>query len=138
MEYRCFRGYGGNSFQYNIVNLGTSLGPDSPTEFDAGTLSTSEANLNIDISRYYNFANDSEYACAGDSQRQTVIRLTQANRVLTSMAVMITVRRGKVLPALHLSRSHETRDNTGVYVELENLGNHWVLLGSGAALRKLF
>ncbi|MGY2437614.1 TonB-dependent receptor, partial [Escherichia coli] len=50
-------GYGGNSFEYNIVNtLNASLGPDSPTEFDAGTLSTSEANLNIDISRYYNFA----------------------------------------------------------------------------------
>ena len=47
-------GHGENSFNYNIVNtLNASLGPDSPTEFDAGTLTTRETNLNIDASRYF-------------------------------------------------------------------------------------
>ncbi|WP_350595974.1 hypothetical protein, partial [Pseudoalteromonas sp. 45-MNA-CIBAN-0466] len=40
------------------------LGPNSPTSFDAGTLSTSELNLNLDASTYYDFANDSDLLVA--------------------------------------------------------------------------
>ncbi|MEL4239633.1 TonB-dependent receptor [Shewanella xiamenensis] len=117
-------GYGGNSFEYNIVNtLNASLGPDSPTEFDAGTLSTSEANLNIDISRYYNFANDSEILVAtGVSWRQNGYQIDAGepgsyinggydNRAAGSQGFTGFTPESEV---------DETRDNTGVYVELEN------------------
>ena len=39
-------GYGSNSFEYNVENtINASLGPTSPTDFYAGTLSNSELNL---------------------------------------------------------------------------------------------
>ncbi|MFQ6370631.1 TonB-dependent receptor plug domain-containing protein [Shewanella sp. YIC-542] len=65
-------GYGKNSFNYRLENsLNASLGTGSPTEFDAGTLSTHEYNLTLDGSRYLAFFNDSEILLAlGAAWRQ--------------------------------------------------------------------
>ncbi|ABO24584.1 TonB-dependent siderophore receptor [Shewanella loihica] len=117
-------GHGENSFNYNIVNsLNASMGPDSPTEFDAGTLSTRETNLNIDASRYFNFANDSEILfAAGVSWRKNGYQIEAGesasyinggfdNRAAGSQGFSGFTPESEV---------DETRDNTGVYVELEN------------------
>ncbi|MCS6235010.1 TonB-dependent receptor [Shewanella baltica] len=117
-------GHGENSFNYNIVNtLNASLGPDSPTEFDAGTLTTRETNLNIDASRYLAFANDSEILFAtGVSWRQNGYQIEAGetgsyinggydNRAAGSQGFTGFTPESQV---------DETRDNTGVYMELEN------------------
>ncbi|CAM3883050.1 TonB-dependent receptor plug domain-containing protein [Shewanella aquimarina] len=117
-------GHGENAFNYNIVNtLNASLGPDSPTQFDAGTLSTRETNLNIDASRYFSFANDSEILFAtGISWRQNGYQIEAGesgsyinsgfdNRAAGSQGFSGFTPESEV---------DETRNNTGVYVELEN------------------
>ncbi|MGJ8689821.1 MAG: TonB-dependent receptor plug domain-containing protein [Gammaproteobacteria bacterium] len=44
-------GFGSNQIDYNMSNsINASLGPNSPTSFDIGTLKQSEANLNLDFS----------------------------------------------------------------------------------------
>lgn len=43
-------GFGSNQIDYNMSNsINASLGPNSPTSFDIGTLKLSEANLNLDF-----------------------------------------------------------------------------------------
>jgi iron complex outermembrane receptor protein len=117
-------GYGDNSFNYNLVNtLNASLGPDSPTEFDAGTLSTRETNLNLDASRYFAFANDSDILfAAGISWRQNGYQIEAGeegsyidgdydDRPPGSQGFTGFTPESEV---------DETRDNTGIYLELEN------------------
>ena len=44
--------YGQDKFNYGVINsLNTSLGPDSPTEFDAGALKSDQLTFNLDVSR---------------------------------------------------------------------------------------
>jgi len=117
-------GYGKNSFNYNIVNtLNASLGPETPTEFDAGTLSTREANINLDISRYFAFINDSEILFAtGVSWRQNGYEIEAGEED----SYINGGYNGKAAGSQGFtgftpeSEVDETRDNTGIYAELEN------------------
>lgn len=44
--------YGRNEFEFGVTNsLNTSLGPESPTSFDAGTLTNEQLTANLDVSR---------------------------------------------------------------------------------------
>ncbi|QYK00409.1 TonB-dependent receptor plug domain-containing protein [Shewanella psychrotolerans] len=117
-------GHGENSFNYNIDNtLNASLGPTSPTEFDAGTLTTRETNVNVDVSRYFSFVNDSEILFAtGISWRKNGYQIEAGesgsyinggydNRAAGSQGFTGFTPESEV---------DETRDNTGVYAELEN------------------
>lgn len=46
--------FGGNSFNFNVTNsLNTSMGAESPTEFDCGTLKFFQAVTNLDLIRQY-------------------------------------------------------------------------------------
>ncbi|TKB49007.1 TonB-dependent receptor [Ferrimonas sediminicola] len=117
-------GYGRNSFEYRVRNsLNASLGPTSPTEFDAGKLTTDELNLNLDVSRYYDFINDSELVVAlGASWRNSgyeveagepasYIRGDYQGKSGGSQGF------GGFTPE---SAVDEERHNLGLYLELEN------------------
>ena len=44
--------YGGNSLDYSVANsANVSLGTDSPTSFDAGSLTAAQGTINLDVSR---------------------------------------------------------------------------------------
>jgi iron complex outermembrane receptor protein len=46
--------YGGNSFAFGVENsINTSLGVDSPTSFDAGTLGFTQGTLNFDVAHLF-------------------------------------------------------------------------------------
>ncbi len=46
--------HGGNTFIFGVDNsINASMGLDSPTEFDAGTLIYDQTSLNVDLLRYY-------------------------------------------------------------------------------------
>ncbi|MEP1448261.1 MAG: TonB-dependent receptor [Paraglaciecola sp.] len=50
-------GYGSNEIAYNMSNsINASLGPNSPTSFDIGTLSQSELNVNLDFNYAFQLA----------------------------------------------------------------------------------
>lgn len=110
-------GYGSNEFEYRVVNsLNASIGPSSQSEFNAGTLSTSETNLNLDASRYFDFANDSEILLAtGIAWRENgyQIEAGEANSYFGSGSQGF----GGFTPE---SEVNEDRSNAGVYVEVEN------------------
>lgn len=110
-------GYGSNEFEYRVVNsLNASIGPSSQSEFNAGTLSTSETNLNLDASRYFDFANDSEILLAtGIAWRENgyQIEAGEANSYFGSGSQGF----GGFTPE---SEVDEDRSNAGVYVEVEN------------------
>ncbi|SDI84287.1 iron complex outermembrane recepter protein [Ferrimonas sediminum] len=117
-------GYGSNSFEYRVVNsLNASLGPDSPTEFDAGTLSTEELNLNLDASRYYEFYNDSELVVAmGLSWRNSGYQIEAGDEA----SYIKGDYQGKSGGSQGFSgftpesEVDEDRHNLGLYLELEN------------------
>lgn len=51
-DYDLSTGYGRNSFQMNVVHsVNVSLGPTSPTDFDAGTMAAGEWTTNLDVNR---------------------------------------------------------------------------------------
>ncbi|MCH8502370.1 MAG: TonB-dependent receptor [Aliidiomarina sp.] len=129
--------YGESEFNYRLENsLNASLGPSTPTEFDAGTLVHDELNVNFEVSRLIPFYNYSDLALAlGVSYRENGYQVKAGepgsyenggfdNRPAGSQG--FTGFRPD-------SEVNESRDNTGLYVELENMlteNFQW-----GAALR---
>lgn len=117
-------GYGKSEFEYRLENsLNASLGPASPTEFSAGQLETDELNLNAEVSRFVPFYNYSDLSVAlGASYREN----------------SYGIRAGE--PASYVdggyqdrpagsqgftgfgpdSEVDESRNNLGLYAELEN------------------
>lgn len=66
--------YGSDDFNFGVINsLNTSLGPTSPTEFDAGTLIYEQFVFNADASRLYRvdfFASDMNLAIGAEYRRE--------------------------------------------------------------------
>src|SRR5690606_31796665 len=71
-------GMGTSEVQYRLENsLNASLGPTTPTEFDAGTLKMEETNASVDFSRFIPFINNSDLAVAfGVSYRENAYEIT--------------------------------------------------------------
>ncbi|MEZ8184398.1 MULTISPECIES: TonB-dependent receptor [Shewanella] len=117
-------GFGSNSFEYTLENsINASLGPISPTSFDAGTLSTSELNLNVDASSYYDFANDSDLLVAmGVTWRQSGYQIDAGQEE----SYIKGDYQGKSGGSQGFggftkeSEVDEDRTNLGLYIELEN------------------
>ncbi|SQH78217.1 Outer membrane protein [Shewanella benthica] len=117
-------GYGSNSFQYRVVNtLNASLGPTSPTSFDAGTLSNYETNLNLDASTYYDFFNESDILMAiGISWRDSRYQI-EAGQQESYIKGDYQDKAGGSQGFGGFSKGSEidiNRQNTGVYLSLEN------------------
>ncbi|NMH65880.1 TonB-dependent receptor plug domain-containing protein [Shewanella salipaludis] len=117
-------GYGSNTFTYNVDNtLNASLGPDSPTRFDAGTLSTTETNVSLDASRYFAFANDSEIMLAlGLSWRQNgyEIEAGESGSYINGGYMDRPAGSQGFTGFTPESEVDETRSNKGIFMELEN------------------
>lgn len=118
-------GYGESEFQYRLENsLNASIGPSSQTEFDAGTLTTDEVNATIDFQRFFPFVNNSDVAVAfGVSYRENSYQIAAGeeasyinggydNRPAGSQGFTGFKPESEV---------DESRDNTGIYVEVENM-----------------
>lgn len=118
-------GYGESEFQYRLENsLNASIGPSSQTEFDAGTLTTDELNASIDFQRFFPFANNSDIAVAfGVSYRENTYQVAAGeeasyidggydNRPAGSQGFTGFKPESAV---------DESRDNTGFYLEVENM-----------------
>lgn len=116
--------YGQSEFQYRLENsLNASIGATSPTRFDAGTLITDELNTNIDVSRFVPFVNNSDLAVAfGISYRENAYKIEAGEpgsyedggydgRPAGSQGFTGFKPESEV---------DDSRDNVGVYVELEN------------------
>ncbi|EGN75309.1 outer membrane receptor for ferrienterochelin and colicin [Idiomarina sp. A28L] len=116
--------YGESEFNYRLENsLNASFGAASQTEFDAGTLVHDELNASFEISRLYEFYNYSDLSVAlGVSYRENGYQIKAGepasyedggfdNRAAGSQG--FTGFRPD-------SEINESRDNTGLYVELEN------------------
>jgi len=118
-------GYGQSEFQYRLENsLNASLGPTSPQAFDAGTLITDEVSASLDFSRFIPFVNNSDLAVAfGASYRENAYEIQAGDE-------------GSYIDGGYDGRPagsqgftgfkpesevDESRDNVGVYVELENM-----------------
>lgn len=116
--------YGENSFNYNIINtLNASIGPSSATEFDAGTLTTSELNANFDASRYFEFALDSELLVAfGVAWRQNgyQIEAGEKNSYFNGGFEHRPAGSQGFTGFTPESEVNEDRQNTALYVEFEN------------------
>ncbi|MGK0410971.1 MAG: iron complex outermembrane receptor protein [Shewanella psychromarinicola] len=117
-------GYGSNRFEYNVENtINASLGPDSPTSFDAGTLSTSELNLNLDASNYYDFVNDSDLLVAmGVTWRESGYQIEAGQEESYIQGDYQDKSGGSQGFGGFTKESEvdESRTNLGLYIELEN------------------
>ncbi|RUO30131.1 TonB-dependent receptor plug domain-containing protein [Aliidiomarina sanyensis] len=116
--------YGESEFIYNVKNtLNASLGPDSPTEFNAGTLVADEFTANFEISRSYPFANYSELSVAlGTSYRRNSYKII-AGEEESYLDGGFEDRPAGSQGFTGFSPDSEirqSRDNIGVFAEVEN------------------
>lgn len=64
-------GYGSNKIDYNMSNsINASLGPQSPTAFDIGSLQQSELNVNLDFAYEFDFGTPSPSSLAFGLERR--------------------------------------------------------------------
>lgn len=116
--------YGESEFNYRLENsLNASFGPTTQTKFDAGTLIHDEMNASFEIARMFKFYNYSDLSVAlGVSHRNNGYQIKAGepasyedggydNRASGSQGFT------GFLPD---SEVNESRNNTGLYVELEN------------------
>lgn len=118
-------GYGRSEFQYRLENsLNASLGPSTPTEFDAGTLIMEETNASIDFQRFVPFANNSDLSIAfGVSYRENAYEI-EAGEESSYINGGYANRPGGsqgFTGFMPESEVDESRDNIGAYVEFENM-----------------
>ncbi|RUO27058.1 TonB-dependent receptor [Aliidiomarina minuta] len=119
-------GYGQSEFVYRLENsLNASLGPTSPNEFNAGTLETDELNLNAEISRFIPFYNYSDLSVAlGANFRENsyTIRAGDEQSYIRGEGEYQDRPAGSqgFTGFSPDSEVDESRDNLGLYVELEN------------------
>ncbi|RUO57790.1 TonB-dependent receptor plug domain-containing protein [Pseudidiomarina insulisalsae] len=118
-------GYGESEFQYRVENsLNASIGPSSQTEFDAGTLTTDELNVTLDFQRFFPFVNNSDLAVAfGVSYRENSYQIDAGEPA----SYINGGYQGRPAGSQGFtgfkpeSEVDESRDNTGFYVEVENM-----------------
>ncbi|GAB3297381.1 TonB-dependent receptor plug domain-containing protein [Pseudidiomarina andamanensis] len=118
-------GMGSSEFQYRLENsLNASLGPTTPTEFDAGTLKMEETNASIDFSRFIPFVNNSDLAVAfGVSYRENAYEITAGDEA----SYINGEYDGRPAGSQGFtgfkpeSEVDESRDNIGIYAEVENM-----------------
>lgn len=116
--------YGQSEFQYRLENsLNASLGPNTPTSFDAGTLTTDEFNANVDFSRFVPFVNNSDLAVAfGLSYRENSYQIEAGDSASYENGGFDDRPAGSqgFTGFKPESEVDDSRDNVGIYVELEN------------------
>lgn len=117
-------GYGESEFIYKLKNsLNASLGPDSPTEFDAGTLVANEFTANFELSRFIPFVNYSELSLTlGASYRENAYRIYAGDEE----SYIDGEFDGRPAGSQGFtgfrpdSEVRESRSNRGLYVDVEN------------------
>ncbi|RUO47393.1 TonB-dependent receptor plug domain-containing protein [Pseudidiomarina donghaiensis] len=116
--------FGQSEFQYRLENsLNASFGPSTPTSFNAGTLTTDELNANIDVSRFIPFVNNSDLAVAfGISYRENSYQIEAGDPASYEDGGYDGRPAGSqgFTGFKPESEVDDSRDNVGVYVELEN------------------
>ncbi|GGO69629.1 TonB-dependent receptor plug domain-containing protein [Bowmanella pacifica] len=127
--------HGWDSFNFNVENsLNTSLGADSPTRFDAGTLEYTQSLLNLDFSRYYtpNWLPDSLLVAVGAEYRKENYEIKAGEEasyltVLDSNGNPVAAGGSQVFPGFSpLSATDRSRHNWSLYVDLDtNLTERW-------------
>ena len=118
-------GMGTSEFQYRLENsLNASFGPSTPTEFDAGTLELNEVNASVDVQRFFPFVNNSDLSVAfGLSYRENTYKIS-AGEPASYENGGYDGRPGGSQGFTGFkpeSEVDESRDNVGLYVELENM-----------------
>lgn len=117
-------GYGESLFEYHVENsLNASMGPSSPREFFAGGLRTSELNLSAELTRFFQFYNNSDIALAiGVNFRENDYKIRAGDEASYFNGGF----EGRAAGSQGFtgftpdSQVTESRNNTGVYIELEN------------------
>lgn len=116
--------YGSSLFEYHLENsLNASLGPDSPNEFFAGGLETSEFSVVGELLRFFPFYNNSDIAVAlGLNYRDNRYQIHAGD----DASFIDGGFDGRAAGSQGFtgftpdSEVDESRHNTGVYIELEN------------------
>lgn len=118
-------GYGESEFQYRVENsINASIGPSSQTEFDAGTLITDEMTATIDFSRFVPFVNNSDLSIAfgiGYRENSYQIRAGEEASYIDGGFDGRAAGSQGFTGFKPESEVDQSRDNTGVYVEVENM-----------------
>lgn len=118
-------GMGRSEFQYRLENsLNASLGPNTPTEFDAGTLVLDEVNASIDFQRFIPFANNSDLSIAfGLSYRENSYQIKAGDEASYVNGGYDNRPAGSqgFTGFMPESEVDESRDNIGAYIEFENM-----------------
>ncbi|RUO37140.1 TonB-dependent receptor [Aliidiomarina taiwanensis] len=116
--------YGKSEFNYRLENsLNASMGPNSPTNFDTGTLIHDEMNASFELSRFFKFYNYSDLAVAfGVSYRDNAYQIQAGEPASYQDGGYDNRPAGSQgFTGFHPdSEVDESRNNTGIYVELEN------------------
>lgn len=115
---------GASRYQYYVNNsLNASLGPVSPTSAYAGGMRNNEQNLNLDASKLFAFVNDSDLVVSGGvSYRKNSYKIFQGDEL--SYKNYGYQNKGAGMQGFGgftpESTVDESRNNVGVYVEVEN------------------
>ncbi|MCC5879899.1 MAG: TonB-dependent receptor, partial [Idiomarina sp.] len=117
-------GYGESLFEYHLENsLNASLGPNTPNTFFAGGLETSELNVTAELTRFYQFYNNSDIAVAfGVNYRDNNYKINAGDEA----SYLDGGFDGRAAGSQGFtgftpdSEVNQSRDNLGVYAELEN------------------
>src|SRR5690606_5052922 len=111
-------------YQYYVNNsLNASLGPTSPTRANAGGMRNNEQNLNLDASKLFAFVNESDLVLSGGiAYRKNSYKIFQGDEISYANYGYQDKAGGMqgfggFTPE---STVDESRNNVGVYVEVEN------------------
>ena len=132
-NYDVSQSYGGNSFNFNVIHsLNTSMGANSPTSFNAGTLKFYQAITNIDLVNQYDIGTSAPLTfAAGAEFRWENYQLVpgELNSYLNGGVPVLdgpdsgkTASAGsQVFPGFTPKNAQDqARTNVGVYVDFEN------------------
>lgn len=128
--------YGDNELEYSVLNsLNVSLGPTSQTEFDAGTLAFSQMTFNADaVKSFDTLLPGTTTVAVGVEYRDESYEITAGEEASYILGPFPGAAGSQVFPGFTpQSEVDESRDNIGVYADVEWEPNDQTLLS--AALR---
>ena len=128
--------YGEDDFNFGVANsLNTSLGPNSPTEFDAGHLINTQFTLNADFSRFMevSFLPNPVSVAFGAEYRHENYEIVAGEEASFIQGTFPGAAGSQVFPGFApASEVDDGRDSYGLYVEFDtDLTDQWNIAVAG-------
>ena len=132
-NYDISQSFGGNTFNFNVINsVNVSMGTQSPTKFDAGSLKFMQAITNIDIVNQYDIGTSAPLTFAAGAEfrweNYKLVAGEPSSYIDGGVKILDGPDSGKAAPIgaqvfpgfAPRDAQNQSRTNVGIYLDLEN------------------